>query len=833
MAQASSLSERLPSRLQVLTDLVMDLRWTWNHCGDALWGAIDAEAWARTRNPYRVLLGASRERYARLALDADFLRLLDGLVDSWRRYQATGTWWARQDSERPRGIVYFSMEFGLSEALPLYAGGLGVLAGDYLKAASDLGLPVTGIGLFYGRGYFRQQLDAQGQQHATYPANDPASLPIAPVAGPDGAALTVTLRLPGRDLRLRVWKAQVGRVALYLLDSNESWNTPADRAITGTLYGGDREQRLLQEIVLGVGGWRLVEALKLPAELCHLNEGHAALAAVERARAFQATNGFSFAEALWATRPGNIFTTHTAVAAAFDRFPGELVLKYGRAYAADAGLDESAVMDLGRVPGAFAESFNMAVLAARCCATINGVSRRHGEVSRRIFADLYPRWPLAQIPVGHVTNGVHMPSWDSADADLLWTEACGATRWLGDVRLHESQTAALEDEVLWSLRGREREKLVRFVRQRLARQFEQRDLGAAEVEDVRTALDPDVLTIGFARRFADYKRPNLLLGDAARLARLLLDQGRPVQLVVAGKAHPDDEAGQRHIREWVRFAGQAGLRKHVAFVEDYDLAVAEALVQGVDVWLNTPREPWEACGTSGMKVLVNGGLNLSVLDGWWAEAWAPDLGWAIPAGSDAQQGQYLLDILERELVPQFYERDAAGIPRGWVAKIRASLSRLTPRFSANRMLQEYLDRLYRPGAEELNARVDRDAQLAKDLCAWEKRLRRHWGGVRLGSAVLQQEASGGRPSLCVEVYLGELEPADVDVQLYADAGRGRPQSFCAPMVLARAIPGTHKGFVYGLALPCEPENAADFTPRVVPRHAHARLPQELELIRWP
>lgn len=831
MHTADALRQLLPDDLKILADLVMDMRWNWSHGGDEVWRSIDPETWERTRNPYLTLSAAAAAQLERLAADAGFRRKLAQLIVTRRGYRRRETWWAAQRQPALRGIAYFSMEFGLTEALPLYAGGLGVLAGDYLKAASDLGLPVVGIGLLYARGYFRQRLDTEGWQHAVYTYNDPGSLPVEPVLDASGGWLGVLLQLPGRSLRLRVWKAQAGLVTLYLLDSNDPWNAPADRGITGALYGGGQEQRLLQEMVLGIGGWRLIEALQLPIDICHLNEGHAALAAVERARCFQLRNRLSFAEALWATRAGNVFTTHTPVTAGFDRFPRELVLQYGRRYAADAGIDENALLALGR-EDADGSVFNMAFLAARCCAAINGVSRLHGEVSRQIFAPLYPRWPLAQVPVSHVTNGVHMPSWDSAASDALWTGACGAARWLGETQTHSSAVAGLADETLWALRGSERVELVRYARHRLKRQLGQRGAEPSELAAADCVLDPNALTLGFARRFAEYKRNNLLLSDPPRLARLLLDPHRPLQLVVAGKAHPDDERCKRDIQDWVRFARSPQLRDRVVFLEDYDLTLAEHMVQGVDVWLNTPRRPWEACGTSGMKVLVNGGLNLSVADGWWAEADAADAGWTIEAEepSDAAEARRLFELLEQEVLPLFYSREADGIPHGWIARIRASLSKLTPRFSTNRMLCEYIERLYLPAALALSARVADGARLGRELQTWETRLRDHWSGVRLGSLSHGGDASMWRFS--VDAYLGELLADDIDVQIYADAAAERPQAFCRSMSRMQAIPGTTNGFVYVLELPPQ-GRIEDYTPRIVPRHDAAWLPQELPLIRWP
>ena len=556
-----------------------------------------------------------------------------------RAYLETPGWFsAAHEPSALSGVAYFSMEFGLGEGLPLYAGGLGVLAGDFLKTASDLGLPVVGIGLLYQEGYFRQIIDAAGTQHEVYPFNDPGSMPIQPAQGPDGAWLHIRLDLPGRSLLLRVWQALVGRVKLYLLDANDPLNSPADRGITGKLYDAETEIRILQELVLGVAGWRVVEALAPEVEICHLNEGHAAFAVIERARAYMRRSGLSFWEALWATRAGNLFTTHTPVEAGFDRFPAEVLGKYPRyleAFLAEAGIALGELLALGRVrPDDAGEPFNMAYLAMRGSLLTFGVSRLHGHVSRRIFQPLFARWPEVEVPVGHVTNGIHVPSWDSPHADDLWTRACGKERWRGLPDELPPLVACLEDEELWAMAGEERQALIGNVRARLARQLGSRGYPPEIVAESANVLDPNVLTLGFARRFTGYKRPNLLLEDPARLARLLNDPARPVQLVLAGKAHPADQEGKQMIRDWIELAQRPEFRRRVVFLEDYDIALAQELVQGVDVWINTPRRPWEACGTSGMKVLVNGGLNLSERDGWWEEAYAPALGWAIDDGQE-------------------------------------------------------------------------------------------------------------------------------------------------------------------------------------------------------
>jgi len=830
------LLRELPESIGALGGLSLDLRWSWCHGADALWAMLDSELWERTRNPWLVLQNTPKSRLDALAVDSRFLDELARVQRERDEYLAGGTPW---DELRPPGfqapVAYFSMEFGITEVLPIYSGGLGVLAGDHLKTASDLGVPIVGVGLLYQEGYFRQTLDAHGRQIELYPANLPHTLPVSAVRGADGRRLVVPVQLPGRTLRLLVWKAQVGRVPLYLLDSNDPLNSPADRGITGQLYGGGRENRLTQEIALGIGGWRLLQALDLEPAVCHLNEGHAALVTLERARSFMRRHQVGFWPALWATRAGNVFTTHTPVAAAFDTFPVELLAQYGRDYAAELGLPPEQLLALGRLRGDADEPFNMAFLAARTCGRINAVSRLHGEVSRRIFQDLYPRWPRSEVPIGHVTNGVHMPSWDSPQADRLWTAACGKARWLGRANALGEGIAAVPDEALWDMRAASRRDLVEYARRRLAGQLAQRGASQKLLARSHEVLDPNVLTLGFARRFTEYKRPAMLLRDAGRLARLLADPSRPVQLIVAGKAHPHDEQGKGDIARWSEFARREDVRTRAVFLEDYDIALAARLVQGVDVWLNTPRRAWEACGTSGMKVLVNGGLNLSELDGWWAEAHTPEVGWGVNGGAeiggpadDEREAGLLYRLLEEEVVPEFYRRDASGLPRQWIARLRASMTRLTPQFSANRMLLQYAREYYLPAAADYALRCADGAALAHALWQWERQIRRRWHEVHAGALEVAPDGEGWTFSL--PVYLGDLPADSVGAQLYAEPDADGPRS-PVPMQAAGPVSGAINGVLFRARVATR-RPASDFTVRLVPHHPHASVPLETNRIRW-
>ena len=664
-------------------------------------------------------------------------------MQSQKHANTAPAWFQQNYPNTPlTSIAYFSMEFMLSEALPIYSGGLGNVAGDQLKAASDLGVPVIGIGLLYQQGYFRQEIDKNGEQQALFPYNDPGQLPIIPLRQSNGEWLRLEIALPGYSVWLRAWQVQVGRIKLYLLDSNDAANFPAHRGITNELYGGGPELRLKQELVLGIGGWRLLNELGIQPQVCHLNEGHAAFLVLERARSFMKETGQSFEIALAATRAGNLFTTHTAVEAGFDRFPSSLIEQYLGGYAQkQLGISFQDLMALGRQnPQDNGENFNMAYLAIRGSGAVNGVSRLHGKVSRHILSPLFPRWPEDEVPVSHTTNGVHMPSWDSKVSDDLWTEACGKDRWLGTMENHEQDIGKISDERLWHMRCNSRTALIQYAHERLSLQLISSGAPSEDVEYVKHLFNPDTLTLGFARRFATYKRPDLLLHDPQRLIRLLSNPQFPVQLILAGKAHPADQAGQALITKWIHFIRQPEVRPNVIFLSDYDMLLTERLVEGVDVWINTPRRPWEACGTSGMKVLVNGGINLSELDGWWAEAYTPEVGWAIGDGQehgddpawDAAEAEALYNLLEQKVIPEFYDRNEKGIPGSWVERIRKSMAQLTTRFSANRTVREYTEKYYLPLCTTYQARVADKGKISKQIAEWFNTLQQNWRTIQFG-----------------------------------------------------------------------------------------------------
>lgn len=822
-----------------LAELALDMRSSWNHATDQVWRQLDPDLWELTQNPWVVLQTVSREKLQGVLADTAFRKNVDDLVQARRDAAQAPAWFQQTNPQSPLTCVaYFSMEFMLSEALPIYSGGLGNVAGDQLKAAGDLGVPAIGVGLLYQQGYFRQLIDQDGVQQAIYPYNDPGQLPIAPVRQPNGEWLRLQLDLPGHPIWLRAWQVQVGRVKLYLLDSNDAANYPPYRGITSELYGGAPDLRLMQELVLGIGGWRLLAALGIEPEVCHLNEGHAALAVLERARSFMQATGQSFEVALAVTRAGNLFTTHTAVAAGFDRFAPNLIEHCLGGYARNQlGIPLRDLLALGRRdPNDAAEPFNMAYLAIRGSGAVNGVSHLHGKVSRHLFAPLFPRWPADEVPVTHVTNGVHMPTWDSAAADDLWTQACGKDRWLGTTEAHAQHIRAISDASLWQLRTTARKSLVEYVRERLSRQLAASGVSPEAVDAATQLFDPNALTLGFARRFATYKRPNLLLHDPERLLRLLTHPQRPVQLIMAGKAHPQDRAGQALIQQWMHFIRRPEARSHVIFLSDYDMHLGEHLVQGVDVWLNTPRRPWEASGTSGMKVLVNGGINLSELDGWWAEAYAPEVGWALGDGQehsddpawDTAEADALYDLLEREVIPEFYTRDEQGIPATWVNRMRESMAQLTPLFSTNRAVREYTEQHYLPAAVACRERSAVKGKIGVELVDWRHALDQKWVALRFGE--VKVETDGEQHVFEVQVYLDDLDPEAVRVELCANGVDGA-LPVRVEMKRGRQLVGATNGYAYRAWVPAA-RPATDYTARVIPHHDGVAVPLEEAHILW-
>jgi glycogen phosphorylase len=828
----------LPPELSALEELAFNLRWSWDDRTRDLFRWVDPDLWdASVHDPVRMLGLVSRERLEALAVDNGFQRFLGEVRDELRRYLEGDRWFQTRDSGPLRLVAYFSPEFGLAEAVPQYSGGLGVLAGDHLKSASDLGVPMVGVGLLYRHGYFRQSLNADGWQEERYPSLNPHIMALTLCEG-----VRVTVDLAGLPLVAQVWRANVGRVPLYFLDADVDENSDEMRAVTDQLYGGDTEHRLRQEILLGMGGVRALQAVGVPAQVFHTNEGHAGFLGLERIRQLVTKGELTYREAIEAVRAGCIFTTHTPVPAGIDRFPRELMEKYFSSWCHEVGIGVDDLIALGHRPeDAPDEPFNMAVMGLRLAGRSNAVSQLHGEVSRDMFGDLWPDLPADEAPIGSITNGVHAHTWTSPEIDDLltryvrpeWYEA-DATQW---ARVHEAP-----DDELWRAREQGRERLVAFVRRRLrdGLSTHANSSGGMWADE---ALDPRVLTVGFARRFATYKRANLLLSQPERLRALLLSPERPVQFVFAGKAHPADEAGKEMIRQIVTFAHDLDIRHRFVFLDDYDIAVARALYQGADVWLNNPRRPQEACGTSGMKAALNGGLNLSILDGWWNEMFDGHNGWTVPSAEqvedlgwrDELEANSLFDLLENQVVPLFYDRLGGPAPGRWTAKIKRSLASLGPRVTAARMLRDYVEDLYEPTADRLERLDAEGSARARQLAEWKLRVRDGWHSVHVDRVEADATAAelGAQRSVEAVVALGDLTPADVDVQLlHGPVGPADEltERSVASMDHQGAVDEHHDRYRGSFAL--DSAGRYGFTVRIVPHHPDLVSTAEVGLAAW-
>ena len=863
----------LPTKLERLRELAYNLWWCWNLEAIDLFRRLDRELWEESgHNPVLMLGSIRQERLEEAAEDDGFLAHLERVYQQFDRYvKSQNTWYKKAHGapalsgsteprpERDEGlaevlaegsgelcIAYFSAEFGLTDCLPNYAGGMGVLAGDHLKSASDLGLPLVGVGLLYQKGYFRQYLNADGWQQELYPKNDFYNMPVQLEQGEDGTPMTVQVDYPGRKVTAHVWRAQVGRVPLFLLDTNIPANSRQDQDITDELYGGDLEMRVQQEIMLGIGGIRALEALRIRPTICHMNEGHSAFLALERIRILMEEQGLSFAEGREAASASNVFTTHTPVPAGIDSFPPQLVDKYFSDYYRLLGLSQEEFLALGREnPADNREPFSMAILALHLAAQINGVSRLHGQVSRRMWHGVWPGVPEDEVPITSITNGIHIPSWISFDLAGLYDRYLGP-RWLvhpADQTIWE-RVDEIPDEELWRTHERRRERLVAVVRRRLREQLEKRGAPPSEIERAGEVLDPEALTIGFARRFATYKRATLILRDPDRLARILNDKDLPVQIIFAGKAHPQDNPGKELIQQVVHLSRQEEFRRRIVFIEDYDMSIARYLVQGADIWLNTPLRLREASGTSGMKATANGVINMSTLDGWWDEAYQPDTGWAVGRGEVYQDLNYqddidsraIYEILEKEIIPLFYDRSSNGLPHKWTARMKAAMRAICPVFNTNRMIREYAERFYLPSAQRYKRLTEGEMARAKALAQWKSLLHEHWPEIRVENVEAEVPAKlkvGADLQVRAQVYLGTLEPKDVTVQLYYGPLDTRGEIPKGEVMAMKCVESHENGgHVFVGSIPCRTSGRHGYALRILPHHEDLSNPYEPGLILW-
>jgi starch phosphorylase len=839
----------IPERLKRLSELAYNLVWCWDHETIDLFRRIDRDLWEEVyHNPVKLLGAVRQERLMAVAEDDGFLAHYDRVCQKFDNYMWSTTWYQKTYSGNQSNVIaYFSAEFGITESLPSYSGGLGILAGDHLKSASDLGIPLVGVGLQYQQGFFRQYLNIDGWQQERFPLNDFYTLPNKLETREDGTPVKVKIEFPKGPVWAQVWRIQVGRVPLFLLDTNLPENKEKEyRDISDQLYGGDQEMRIRQEILLGIGGLRALHEMGIKPTVCHMNEGHSAFLALERVRLLMETARLSFEEAREATSISNVFTTHTPVRAGMDYFPPELMDAYLSGYYSQLGLTRDEFLALGRQnPDDPKEYFSMPILAIKLSSYLNGVSRFHGAVSRKLWANIWPGLPTEEVPIVSITNGVHIRSWISQEMADLYDRYLGP-RWKessADQTVWQ-RVDQIPSEELWRTHERRRERLVAFARRRLKAQYEQQGAMSSEISKAQGVLDPEALTIGFARRFATYKRATLLFRDVERLKQILCDKARPLQIIFSGKAHPRDNEGKEFIRQIVHHARKEEFRRHVVFLEDYDITIARCLVQGVDVWLNTPRRGLEASGTSGMKAAANGAINMSILDGWWHEAYRAEVGWAIGREEEYDDYNYqddvesnaIYNLLEKELAPLFYDRGPDGLPHGWISRMKQSMRFLCPVFNTNRMVHEYTTRLYQPAAER-HARMEENGMgRVKTLAAWKKKIRENWDSVevmKVEPKISEALKAGVRFDVEARLKLGSLNADDVLVQLYH--GPINPEG---EIVRGRAITmkfertakdGTS---IFLGTCPCRSSGLYGYSLRILPMHEDLTSPFETRLVQW-
>lgn len=853
----------LPEPLKDLYAVAGNMYWSWNYEITDLFRRADYELWKQCmHNPVKMLGLISQARLEDLACNEGFLYQLQQARTKLQETLDAPSWFDKIYGQDPRPVIaYFSAEFGIHESIPVYSGGLGMLAGDHLKSASDLGIPLVGVGLMYQKGYFRQYLNTDGWQQEHYIDSDFHAMPLELIRKEGGHPLTVSVQFPGRTVSAQIWKAQIGRTPLFLLDTNLSSNEHADRVITQALYGGDLEMRICQEIILGIGGLKALFAMNLEPTVCHMNEGHAAFMSLERIQKLRSMRDMSFEEAFEAAKASNVFTVHTPVAAGSDEFPVELIDKYFGHFYGKLGINRENFLGLGRIrPKDNTEPFKMPVLALRCSAYRNGVSQLHGQVSREIWRNLWPDLPVGEVPIDAITNGVHAKTWLSSEMNLLYERYLGA-RWNDEIvdKSIWHNLDQIPDEEFWRTHQRCKERLIGFARSRLKRQMQRRGSFHTELGWADEVLDPEALTIGFARRFATYKRGNLLLREPQRLIKLLTNTQHPVQFIFAGKAHPRDTAGKELIRQIVHFASQnPEIRRRLIFLEDYDMDIARYLVQGVDVWLNNPRRPMEASGTSGMKAAINGVLNMSTLDGWWCEGYIPDGGWIIGAGEeyedlsyqDQVESQAIYNLLEQEVVPLFYARSKDRLPRQWIRRMKNTIKWCAPRFNTSRMVAEYTRRFYKPAAVKWQELTSDGEARVRALSQWKMKTKGAWedlkiSGVQIQSVIGDQFVTwnGRQPELEVgstlnvtaEVKLGRLNPEDVSVQIFyghVNSAGVIEEGHIADMHYKEGSL-TQDGIArFDGSLDCRNSGKQGFSLRILPHHKDLVEPYEPGMVLW-
>jgi starch phosphorylase len=838
----------LPRPLQRLRELAYNLWWSWNNDAIEVFRRLDPDLWEEVNhNPVRLLSLLGQKRLEQAANDTAFLAHMDRVLDRFHVYTNRRAWFDETFPEQKGSVIaYFSMEFGLHGCLPLYAGGLGVLAGEHLKSASDLGVPLVAVGLLYRRGYFHQRLSNDGWQLEEYPPLDFFQAPITRVTNAGEKQLILKLEIGAGAVHCAVWKVQVGRVTLYLLDTDLSSNEPADREITARLYSGDNALRIRQEIVLGIGGIRALDALGITPAVCHMNEGHAAFLALERIRQRMEKNHLTFAEAREAVAPSHVFTTHTPVPAGIDRFEPDLVEQCLGDYARSLGLNINDLIALGKINAANPEEkFNMAILALRLSGMANGVSQFHRRVSREMWHTVWPGAPRDEVPILSITNGIHIQTWLSADVAGVLERYLGL-EWADNPADHGvwQKVNEVPDLELWRSHERCREQLIAFARRRLKEQLRRRGAPATEIKAAEECLDPEALTIGFARRFAPYKRGALIFHDLERLVRILSDHDRPVQIIFAGKAHPRDDRGKEIIKQILSYARQPEFRRRIVFLENHDMELARYLVQGCDVWLNNPIKPLEASGTSGMKVAPNGGLNLSVLDGWWPEAYDGENGWAIGDGQIYEDPEYqnvvesdaIYELLEKEIVPMFYDRTADGLPRRWIARIKASMRTICPLFNTNRMIEEYTRNFYLPAAQKGEQRARDDFAGARQLAAWRASIAERWGEVRVEQVDVVdagERVVGAQARIRARVRLDDVSPDEVAVELYHGPVDTTGQIIEGASETMQCDGPIEDGrYWFNGHFTCHRSGQHGFAVRVVPRHALLTHRHDTGLVSW-